>query len=280
MKKFLAVFDIYRMSSSTMQYAIQVTKSSGAHLVGVMLDDAVFYGYDRAEEIAQNKEIGKAMEELNEEGAQKREEAKKEFMQKCAQAGIPFSVHNNVSMTLRELKSESMYADMIIINQHETFTSLKENPPTHFIKDLLGDVQCPVLVVPKIYKPVENFVLLYDGAPSSLYAIKMFSYVLGNPQNLPIKVFTVKEKRKAGFFMPENKRIRDFTKGHFPKATFAVASGNAEQEISGYLASLPKNQLVVLGAYQRSEISRWFKVSMADILMKDLEIPLFIAHNN
>jgi hypothetical protein len=39
------------------------------------------------------------------------------------------------------------------------------------------------------------------------------------------------------------------------------------------------NELVVLGAYRRSQISRWFKTSMADILMKELETPLFIAHN-
>lgn len=279
MKKFLAVFDIYRMSESTMQYAIQATKSSGGHLVGVMLDESVFYGHDRSEELPPNKEVEKAIKELNKEEAKKREEATEEFTQKCKGAGIPFSVHKKGNMTLRELKSESMYADMIIINQHETFTSLKEKPPTHFIKDLLGDVQCPVLAVPRIYKPVENFVLLYDGAPAALYAIKMFSYVIGNPQNLPIKVFTVKEKKKAEFFMPDNKKIREFTKRHFPKATFAVASGNAEQEISGYLGSLPKNQMVVIGAYQRSEISRWFKVSMADILIRELEIPLFIAHN-
>ena len=278
MKKFLAVFDIYRMSQSTLKYAIQVTKSAGGHLVGVMLDESVFYGHDRAEEVAQNKEVEKALKELTKDETKKREESTEEFQQKCKEAGIPFSVHNNVHMTLRELKSESMYADMMIISQHETFTSLREKPPTNFIKDLLGDVQCPVLVVPRLYKPVENFVLLYDGAPAALYAIKMFSYVLGNPQNLPIKVFMVKEKKKAEFFMPDNKKIREFTKGHFPKATFAVASGNAEQEISGYLGSLPKNQLVVLGAYQRSEISRWFKISMADILMRELEIPLFIAH--
>lgn len=278
MKKFLAVFDINRMSKSTLQYAIRVAKSSGGHLVGVMLDEAVFYGHDRAGEVAQNKEVEKAIKELNKEETKKREEITEEFQMKCKEAGIPYSVNKNGNMTLRELKGESMYADMIIISQHETFTSIKEKPPTRFIKDLLGDVQCPVLAVPRLYKPMENFVLLYDGAPAALYAIKMFSYVIGNPQDLPVKVFTVKEKKKAGFFMPDNKKIREFTKGHFPKATFAVASGNAEQEISGYLGSLPKNQMVILGAYQRSEVSRWFKISMADILMKELEIPLFIAH--
>ena len=278
MKKFLAVFDINRVSRSTMQYAIEVAKSSGNHLVGVLLDESVFYGLDRKNELAHNKEMAKAINELNTEEDRRRDEAGETFKRACSEAGIPFSLHKNGKMTLRDLKNESMYADLIIINQEETFTSLKEKPPTNFIKDLLGDVQCPVLAVPRLYKPVENLVLLYDGGPAAIYAIKMFKYLLDNPLGLPVKVFSVKEKKKAGFFMPDNKKIRDFTKVHFPKATFAVASGNAEQEISGYLGRLPKNQLVVLGAYQRSEISRWFKISMADILMKELEIPLFIAH--
>ena len=279
MKKFLAVFDVFKMSESTLDYAIQVTRLAGGHLVGVFLDESIFYGFNHSEDINLNKDLEKAIKRLNKDEAKKREEVTNHFKERCEKAGVPFSIQKDGNMTLRELKNESMYADLIIINQHETFTSLKEKLPTHFIKDFLGDVQCPVLIVPSLYKPVENLVLLYDGAPAALYAIKMFSYVIGNPQNLPVKVFTVKEKKKAGFYMPDNKKIREFTKRHFPKATFAVASGNAEQEITGYLGSLPKNQLIVLGAYQRSEISRWFKISMADILMKELEIPLFISHN-
>ena len=279
MKKFLAVFDGYKMSEGTLDYAIQITKLREAHLVGVFLDASIYHSYGLSEEMSKNKDLENVIQELNRVDANKRHLATNLFRQRCEEAGVRFSFHKNESMTIRELKNESMYADLIFINQHETFSRQKEPLPTHFIKDLLGEVQCPVLVVPSLYRPVENLVLLYDGAPSALYAIKMFSYILGNPKNLPVKVFTVKEKKKAAFNMPDNKEIREFIKRYFPKATFAVANGNPETEISGYLGRLPENQLVVLGAYQRSEISRLFKISMADILMKELEIPLFIAPN-
>jgi hypothetical protein len=39
-----------------------------------------------------------------------------------------------------------------------------------------------------------------------------------------------------------------------------------------------QNTLVVLGAYRRSMVSRWFKASMADLLIKKTQLPLFIAH--
>jgi nucleotide-binding universal stress UspA family protein len=55
--------------------------------------------------------------------------------------------------------------------------------------------------------------------------------------------------------------------------------GNAEDEIVKYLEKSNQNSLVVLGAYRRSTVSRWFRESMADILMKEVKLPLFIAHN-
>ena len=94
-----------------------------------------------------------------------------------------------------------------------------------------------------------------------------------------IEVFTVKEKKQQGLHVPDNKLMREFIKRHFPKATFTVVKGDAEMEISNYLRNHPENELVELGAYQRSELSRWFKMSMADVLMKELNMPLFIAHN-
>ena len=210
----------------------------------------------------------------------KRKEMKRHnnFKKACEKAKITFSIHRDKSIALQELKHESMFADLIIINEYETFTKYKEEPPTRFMKDLLGDVQCPVLVVPNSFKPVDKIVLLYDGGPSALYAVKMFSYLFGNLQDLPVEVYTV-NTRMANLHLPDNKLMREFIKRHFPKANYTVAKGNAEELILGYLRNRKENELVVLGAYRRSELSRWFKTSMADTLMKELDTPLFIAHN-
>lgn len=279
MKKFLAVFDGYKISKSTLEYAIQLTKSADKHLVGIFSGEFIYQNHSLYEARTTHKGYEKVLKELNEQNAKKAEDGAIEFQTACENAGIRFSIHKDKNIAISELKKESMYADLIVINKNETFTRLKEQPPTPFMKDLLVDVQCPVLVVPSIFKPIEKIIMLYDGAPTSVYAIKMFSYVLGNPANLPVKIFTVKDQKKSAFYVPENKPMREFIKRHFPKATFTVTRGNAELEIIRYMKHLPKNELVVLGAYQRSEVSRWFKTSMADKLMCELEMPLFIAHN-
>lgn len=268
------------MSQSTLEYGIQLAKSANAHLVGVFLDEFIYQNYKLSEVVNTHKDFEKVIAELDKKDAKMREDSANKFKETCEKAGIRFSIHKNENIAIQELKNESIYADLIIINENETFSKSKDKPPTRFIKDLLGDVQCPVLIVPNKFKRIEKIVLLYDGAPAAVLALKMFSYVLGNPEDLPVKVFTVKEEKKnEAFYLPDNTLMREFVKGHFPKAAFTVAKGSAESEIMYYLKNLPKNEVVVLGAYQRSEVSRWFKISMADILMKELSIPLFIAHN-
>jgi nucleotide-binding universal stress UspA family protein len=279
MKKFLAVFDGYKMSLSTLDYAIQLTKLAEAHLVGIFLNEFIYHSYNVYEVITTYKDYEEVLKKLDAKDEEKREKAALEFQRTCEKEGVQFSIHKDKKIAIQELKRESMFADLIIINESETFTKYKESLPTRFIKDLLGDVQCPVLVVPSAFKSIDKIILLYDGAPAALHAIKMFSYILGNPQNLPVEVFTVKEKKKTDLHLPDNKLMREFINRHFPKATFTVIKGDAELEISNYPRNHPENELVVLGAYQRSELSRWFKMSMADILMKELNMPLFIAHN-
>ena len=51
-----------------------------------------------------------------------------------------------------------------------------------------------------------------------------------------------------------------------------------EEEVPKFLSTHKENELVVLGAYRRSGFSRMFRPSMADILMKEVDTPLFIAH--
>jgi len=276
-KKFLAVFDGFKFSKSTMEYAIQLTREANASLVGVFLDDFIYRSYSVSKIISTYNNDEKIIKELDKKDQLKRDEAVTLFEQACGKAGIPYSFHRNKGIAIHELKEESIFADLIIINDSETFNRFSEDPPTRFIKELLSDVQCPVLIVPDIYKPIDKVTLLYDGGPSSVFAIKMYSYLFGE-LDVAVEVFTVKDKM-AGSHLPNNNLMREFIKRHFPKANYTVAKGSAEEEIPGHLRYHKENELVVLGAYRRSEISRWFKVSMADILMKELETPLFIAHN-
>lgn len=279
MKKFLAVFDGYKISDSTLQYAIELTKLADAHLVGVFLEEFIYRNYNVYEVITTVINYEKEILKLDAKDKETRDQSVKRFEDVCREAGIDFSVHRDTSIALQELKLESMFADLILINEHESFTVKKESSPTHFMKDLLGDVQCPVIVVPDKFQKPEKIVLLYDGRPSCLFALKMFSYLFSALKEIPIEVFTVQEDGQLHNNPPESVLMREFMERHFPTAQLVIKYGNPEKEIPTYLKSNTANIMLVLGAYRRNEMSRFFKVSMADILQKELDVPLFIAHN-
>lgn len=277
-KKFLAVFDGYKFSKSTLEYAIQLAQKANAYLIGVFLDEFIYRSYSASRVMNTYNNPEELLKEMDKKDKEKRDNAVLQFVKACSKAQIHHAIHRNTNIAIQELKHESIFADLIIINENETFNMFTEKPPTRFIRDLLTDVQCPVMLVPEKFKPVDKIVLLYDGGPSSVFAIKMFSHLLGDTNDAPIEVFTVKDKME-GSHLQNNKLMREFIKRHFPKAEYVVNKGDVAEHILGHLRYHKGNELVVLGAYRRSEISRWFKTSMADILMKELDTPLFIAHN-
>ena len=63
------------------------------------------------------------------------------------------------------------------------------------------------------------------------------------------------------------------------KAEYILLKGEAENTILTYLQQQTEEALIVLGAYRRNRVSRWFRESMADVLIKNTRFPLFIAHN-
>lgn len=277
MKKILAAFDGLKFSAGTMMHAVNIARQYNAHLVGVFLDDDSYtgYGYKQLLEHAEEKNI---LQILDDADKRKRETAVKEFTDYCQHAGLNFTVHHDRKIALTELLHESIYADLLIIDRKENFNHGDDNQPTAFIRDLLVDVQCPVLLVPGKFVAPAKIILLYDGAPSSVYAVRMFDYIMAPFKHLETEVLSVKPG-EASANLPDNTLMKEFMKRHFPKATFTVLRGNAEDNIITYLLQQKEEVMVVLGAYSRGRVSRWFKPSMADILVQQTKLPLFIAHN-
>jgi hypothetical protein len=279
MKKFIAAFDGLRFSTSARDYAIQLARQSSAHLVGVFLDDFSYNSfriYDLMKEEGGYSEV--KHRKLEEKDAATRKAAVEKFESACRYAGIPYSVHHDRNIAIQELLHESIYCDLLIIDAGETLKHYREKVPTEFIRELLTHVQCPVLVTPRVFRPIDQMVLLFDGEPSAVHAIKMLSYTLASLKQYPAEVISVKTGKQS-LHVPDNKLMKEFMKRHFPRATYTVLKGMAEDEILTALKAKHGNTIIVLGAYRRGMVSRWFRESMADVLMREQRFPLFIAHN-
>jgi nucleotide-binding universal stress UspA family protein len=268
-----------KYSESTRNYAIQIAKHNKAHLVGIFLEDFTYHSYKVYDLIREESPVTKSkQQQLDKKDDDTRAAAVQNFATACQNEGLEYSLHRDRNIAIQELLHESIYADLLVICVTETLTHYAEKVPTRFIRDLLSNTQCPVMAVPHKYKPVNKLVLLYDGAPSSVHAIKMFSYTLPAMKQNPAEVLSVIDASQSGH-VPDNRLMKEFMKRHYPTAIFKVLKGAPEIEIVDYLKKQTGNPLIVAGAYRRGMVSRWFRQSMADALMKDLKLPLFIAHN-
>jgi nucleotide-binding universal stress UspA family protein len=278
MNKFIAAFDGLNFSESNCDYAVAFAKSEKAHLTGVFLDDKTYTSYKIYELVIEEGVSEHKLKKLKHEDQGLRIETSKKFESICHEASIEYNIHHDNEIAVQELLHESIFADLLIVNKDEKFVHHEEKFPSRFIKDILSHSQCPVMVTPEDFLSTEKIILLYNGEPNSVYAIRMFTYLLSSFQALPVEIIMVKKIEDNSHF-PDHKLLKEFLRRHFPATTYTILKGIPEEEIVSHLKLEKKNFITVLGAYRRTMVSRWFQSSMADALMKNFNMPIFIAHN-
>ena len=279
MKKVIVAIDGFKYSPGVIEYSTRLAKQMNAHLVGVFLDDLTYHNYEIYDLVHRDETVlEEIVREHDERDKELRDESAHKFESACRQAGINYSIHHDRNFAIQEILHESIYADLLVIDRKETLTHYEEDLPTGFIKNLLIHTECPVLITTENARPIKKLVLLYDGQPSSVYAIKMLSYLFPFLEEVEVEVVTVKATMDTTH-VPDNRLMKEFMKRHYPNAKYTVLNGSADMEIVNYLKHKHQNELIVLGAYKRGMVSRWFRPSMADALMEELDSPLFIAHN-
>lgn len=277
MNKVITAIDGLKYSHSSTEHAIFFARQMKAHLVGLMLDDYTYHSY-KIYEVASDEGVSETeLAMLEQKDNDIRKTSAEAFEKACSKSGLNYSIHHDRNIAFRELLHESIYADLLVIDQKENFMHHEEQVPTTFMRDLLAEVQCPVIVTPTFFRPIDKIILLYDGTPASVYAIRAFAHLFSFG-DLPVEVITVKGMKESSH-VPDNSLMKEFMKRHFPTAEYTVLKGvPASGQIVNYILDQECNALIVLGAYSRGYMSRFFRQSMADILMQDLSMPLFVAH--
>jgi hypothetical protein len=279
MKKIIVAFDGLKYSTAAQDYALSVARKGDAFLVGVFLNDLYYHSYRIYDLVTEEGGgLDTKRKHLDKRDEKTRARSVECFENACKSAGIKYIVHKDKKAAIRELIKETIYADLLVIDSKESFSHHKEEKPTHFIRQLLPHIQCPVLTVSQPWQAIEQTVLLYDGSPGSMHAIKMLCYTFPFLTGLPAEVYFVSNSNKEAK-MPELALMKEFMKRHFSRVTYVAEKGNPEIATLYHLGQKRASTLIVLGAYQRSAVSRWFRESMADVLMSRLKHPLFIAHS-
>ncbi len=196
------------------------------------------------------------------------------FKQACERRAASYAVHRDAGEPAREIVYESRFADLLVVDAETSFNKKFEGTPTAFVKDTLADAECPVIIAPENFEGIEEIVFTYDGSRSSMFAIKQFCYLLPKLDDKKVTLLRVKNQEPAAY---GEAALKEWLSSHYSSIGFETLEGDTETELLGYLLK-KKNVFIVMGAFGRNMLSRFFKHSRAEIVIKTITQAIFIAH--
>jgi hypothetical protein len=196
------------------------------------------------------------------------------FGEACVNRGVCNCTHVARGVPVQEMIGQSRFADLMILNPETSFQSETENTPTAFAKDVMAKSECPVILAPLSFEGVDELLFAYDGSASSVFAIKQFTYLFPELKDKRVLILQVNDDSSR----IDHNQIESLVKAHYTDVSFRVLQGKAGDELFGYLLG-KRNVFVVMGAFGRSPFSDLFRPSAARLIVKVINLPIFIAHN-
>lgn len=278
MKKIIVAIDALIYNENAVEYAIGIAKRSGGMIAGIFLHDLAFLNYSLPGTFdfvpAEYEGIIKRQKEDDE----KLQLNMKLFNHKCNEENVRHKAHVYDGNSIVDfLIEESVYADLLILDEHMSFTYVRSHQISTFVLDVLEDAHCPVLVVPDKYHTIDNIYLCYDGKPSSVFAIKQFSYLFPEWSQKPTTLVSFNET--SSNHLKNSSNIKDLLHQHFSNLSIDVEHHTRIGEaLFSYFKLYEENSFIVMGAFGRSSLSRLLKKSLANTLIKEVKVPIFITH--
>lgn len=193
----------------------------------------------------------------------------------CDQQGVRASMREDSHQPLEEILAESRYADLLIIGSELAFEPSDQAKPSVFVKEILNAVECPVLIAPRLFEGIEQVVFAYDGNAAAVHAIKQFTYLL--PELEDCRLTIVQVIRDGEREDPNTDKLAQLISSHYSNVHFKKLYGRANSELFTHLTD-KKKTLVVMGSYGRNAFSSMLIPSTAEPLIRNLDLPFFIAH--
>jgi len=273
MEKILFITDGLNLDQDALEFTCYLAGFSRSTVTGIFLENV----------LGNVKPILEKITSGGFQGFEKRAyETKKEiiasnrnsFLETCRRNTVRCNIHNDIGIPTSEVITESRYADLAVVSPNLSFDSKEDTAPSRFVKILLEESECPVLIAPESFREIEEIVFTYNGSASSVFAIKQFTYLFPNLEDIRTIILQVNDKP---WTEKEKNNFRGWLQKHYSVIGFEVLAGDTETALYTWIQQR-ENAIVVMGAYGRSKISQFFRRSTAELLIRALSQPIFITH--
>jgi hypothetical protein len=279
MEKILLALDARNIHTNTVDFACYIANLTQSRLTGVFLENLLADDQPVLQETGpgasfQDRATATVPDQTQPPGST--EENIRSFRESCQCRSVSAFTHRDRGVPLEEMVEESRFADLVIIDPETSFSRKNEAVPGRFVKDILQETECPVITAPYSFESIDTIIFAYNGSPSSVFAIKQFTYLFPQLRQKKIIVVNVRFKEEAA--IEQQYKMKEWLRQHYTDIEFKILTGDPSDELFGFLIE-KKNSIVVMGAYGRSMLSRFLKPSHARLIVKTVNLPIFIAHH-
>lgn len=279
MKLILLAVNAINPDKNSYEFASYLGRLTKSKVCGMFLDDPEAYQKLVIKQTHGVLYTDWNIEENSDEYRNKKETIKNNiflFKEACISSEVSYSIHSEHEVPPADLLEESRFADLIVADASLSLSTIPEGTPSDFVIHILHKANCPVIISPVTFNEIDEIVFTYNGSLSSIFAIKQFTYLI--PEYFDKKVTVVQVNKEGKWPLKDQQRLKEWLGNHYTDLHFEALEGNTENELMSFLFNR-KNMFLVMGAYGRNSLSEYFKKSAAEILIKTLTQPIFIAHH-
>ena len=179
MKKIFLIFNGSRSIGHIVSSAVEIAHADNALLHAVFLLPGAYKPVPEfpvvTDELLPGASSGRYAEQENQVVL---ENNIRMFKDACSAVNVSYKLSTGKNISLDELIQHSVYSDLIIADTRTDFPETTLLPHIFSFNDLLAAAHCPVLLFQDELKKPDQILLCYDGSAASMYALKMFSYLL------------------------------------------------------------------------------------------------------
>jgi hypothetical protein len=283
MEKILFLVDALNFKTDSLDFAAYISRLNKSKLVGVFVENQLMDSFPAVKNIGGTVYV----EEITADPGEEKQHAElvqkniNAFMSACTQREVLCATHYDKGQPAEKIIEETRYADLLIVDPSFSFEE-DGKVPSKFVIELLNKAECPVIVAPEYFEQVDEIVMAYDGSRSSVFAIKQFYYQLPKLAEKRIVVLHInKENVSVDRNDTAHLQFREWLDMHFAKVSFLELKGEARDILFGYFMVHGEqcNQMLVTGSFGRNYLSTFFKPSTAELVLKAVDIPIFISHH-
>jgi nucleotide-binding universal stress UspA family protein len=276
MEKLLLAVDNDPVDENAVDFACHLARLTQSRLTGIFLNEPV----TEPEVVIESQRVAHGVTSITiaefdqeSEQAAQHEENIAIFREWAERSGVSFNVYLDKGVPVTELSYETRYADMLLMSA-DTFSQGDEPIPSAFVKQLIHDSACPVILTPESFERIDNIFFCYDGSKSSLFAIKQFAYLFPQLRSQRVKVISLAAERPQP---TEQARVTQWLGYHYSDVEWIAQGAEAAEALFHYLLK-KRDDFVVMGAYGHGLLTSFFEPDYETGTIHTTSLPIFIAH--